>query len=279
MDVVTNAWFQTAVVGGALIFGLTRYLRPKTVYKTDWVKDVVYLYQFKRLKFIPSISPFALKVETWLRLKKITYESIEGTKWSRGGKQVPFIELNGEEVFDSNVIIPYLREKFQKEDDMDDQDRGASLALMRMMDEHFVHSYFWYRYVDHWRDEFFPLWTFPIPGFVRILLNQFQPRKIKKKGWVIGHGRLPKDTIYRFGMDDVKALSLYLGDKKFLHGDTITTSDCCAFGHLCQILFIPINHPHREFIETECQNIAPYVDRIKAELWPDWDEILGKVPW
>ena len=88
MDVVTNAWFQTAVVGGALIFGLTRYLRPKTAYKTDWVKDVVYLYQFPRLKFIPSISPFALKVETWLRLKKITYESIEGTKWSRGGKQV-----------------------------------------------------------------------------------------------------------------------------------------------------------------------------------------------
>ena len=62
------------------------------------------------------------------------------------------------------------------------------------------------RYVDHWRDEFFPLWTFPIPGFARILLTQFQPRMIRKKGWVIGHGRLPTDTIYKFGMDDVKVL-------------------------------------------------------------------------
>ena len=77
----------------------------------------------------------------------------------------------------------------------------------------------------------------------------------------------------------LQALSLFLGDKKYLHGEAMTTTDCCAFGHLCQILFIPINHPHKDFIDSECPNLPPYVERIKAELWPDWDETLAKVPW
>merc|ERR1712212_411043 len=168
--------------------------------------------QFKRLNFIPSISPFALKLETWLRLKKIPFESSEENKFSRGGRQVPFIELNGEEIFDSNVIIPFLDEKFH------------------------------------------PLWTFPIPTIGRFFLSNFQAGMIKKKGWWIGHGRLSYEQIYKLGMDDIKALSLFLGDKKFLHGDEITTTDCCAFGHLCQILFIPINHPHKKFMDEECPN-------------------------
>ena len=91
MDIVTNGWVQTLLVGGVVLYGLRRiFYHPRRVgvIKTDWVKDTVYLYQFKRLKFIPSISPFALKVETWLRLKKIPFESMESNKFSRGGGQV-----------------------------------------------------------------------------------------------------------------------------------------------------------------------------------------------
>lgn len=48
---------------------------PKpTVHKQNYEKDVVYLYQFSRTPVIPSLSPFCLKVETWLRLAGIKYE-------------------------------------------------------------------------------------------------------------------------------------------------------------------------------------------------------------
>lgn len=48
---------------------------PKpTVHKTDFEQDVVYLYQFARCPTIPSVSPFCLKVETWLRMAGIKYE-------------------------------------------------------------------------------------------------------------------------------------------------------------------------------------------------------------
>ena len=48
---------------------------PKpTVHKADYQQDVVYLYQFMRTAVLPSLSPYCLKVETWLRLAGIKYE-------------------------------------------------------------------------------------------------------------------------------------------------------------------------------------------------------------
>lgn len=48
--------------------------KSATVHKTNYEKDVVYLYQYSRTPVIPSISASCLKVETWLRLNEIKYE-------------------------------------------------------------------------------------------------------------------------------------------------------------------------------------------------------------
>lgn len=48
---------------------------PKVVvHKANYERDVVYLYQFSRTPLLPSLSPYCLKVETWLRLAGIKYE-------------------------------------------------------------------------------------------------------------------------------------------------------------------------------------------------------------
>lgn len=47
---------------------------PKGCRKPNFEKDVVYLYQFSRTPTIASVSPFCLKVETWLRLAGLKYE-------------------------------------------------------------------------------------------------------------------------------------------------------------------------------------------------------------
>lgn len=48
---------------------------PKySVHKTNFEKDVIYLYQFSRTPLLPSLSPYCLKVETWLRLAGLKYE-------------------------------------------------------------------------------------------------------------------------------------------------------------------------------------------------------------
>jgi hypothetical protein len=48
---------------------------PKpTVHKQNYEKDIIYLYQFSRTPLLPSLSPYCLKVETWLRLAGLKYE-------------------------------------------------------------------------------------------------------------------------------------------------------------------------------------------------------------
>lgn len=48
--------------------------KKPTVFKPNFEKDVVYLYQFARTTSLPSLSPYVLKVETWLRLVGLKYE-------------------------------------------------------------------------------------------------------------------------------------------------------------------------------------------------------------
>lgn len=72
---------------------------PKpAVHKLDFEKDVVYLYQFTRTPVLPSLSPYCLKVETWLRLAGLKYE-VSGLAFSlrRGSWGVPESRRRGGE--------------------------------------------------------------------------------------------------------------------------------------------------------------------------------------
>ena len=57
---------------------------------------------------IINVIKFSLKLETWIRLNKIPYENVYSIKFSKKG-QIPYIELNGNQLADSNLIIPKLK--------------------------------------------------------------------------------------------------------------------------------------------------------------------------
>uniref|UniRef100_A0A915DBB1 Uncharacterized protein n=1 Tax=Ditylenchus dipsaci TaxID=166011 RepID=A0A915DBB1_9BILA len=69
---------------------------------SNWEKDLVYLIQLPRVGCVPSLSPFALKLETWLRMADISYQN-----------------LNGRQIADTNIIIDELTKIFHIQ--MDDQ--------------------------------------------------------------------------------------------------------------------------------------------------------------
>merc|ERR1712066_1019104 len=58
----------------------------------DYEEDTVYLFQFTRSPQIPSISPFCLKLESWLKLHGIKYQNVDHKCKFRSKKGLlPFI--------------------------------------------------------------------------------------------------------------------------------------------------------------------------------------------
>ncbi|XP_055693138.1 failed axon connections-like [Lutzomyia longipalpis] len=118
------------------------------VHKTNFDKDVVYLYQFSRTPLLPSLSPYCLKVETWLRLAGLKYENVDHkTKFRSKKGLLPFIELNGEEIADSAIIIKELTQKFNQDIDagLTQEQKNIAHATISMIENHLVWVIFWWR--------------------------------------------------------------------------------------------------------------------------------------
>jgi glutathione S-transferase len=249
--------------------------------KADWKKDIVYLYQFPRSPAIPNLSPFCLKVETWLRMVGLQdqYEVCDEDMWvrSREGK-LPFVEVNGKEYPDSSFIIRDLMKMFDKggnEALMSTEAKGAARAIEQMTEGSLLQSYAYVRYGDHAEE----LFGENIMGKnVNFLVRMFGPgyvsRKVRGSLAISGIGMHERKEVIGIGLDDLKALSNYLGSRQFFaNTDKPTRVDATVFGTLAQILYLPIDTEHKRFIVAECQNLIAFCDRIKQTYWPDWDRL------
>ena len=89
-------------------------------------------------------------IELKLIFPGIKYENIHTMKFSSKG-QIPYIELNGEQIPDSNIIIEKLKEKFHvdPEDEIPAADLAMGHAATVMVENHTAHIGFHYRYGHH----------------------------------------------------------------------------------------------------------------------------------
>ena len=122
-----------------LVFIIRRRRRmEESLLVSDWRQDEVYLAQFPPSPRVRSISPFSLKLETWLRLAKIPYQNVYTRKFSKASHTIPYIELNGQQISDSNRILETLRSQFQAEVDLGltAEERATDHAVTSMIENH-----------------------------------------------------------------------------------------------------------------------------------------------
>ena len=276
-SVVSTILVSLFLALGTAIWIRKRFFGTKKVVlrKENWVKDVVYLIQFPCVPKARTISPFSLKLETWLRLHKIKYENIYTMKFGSKG-QIPCIELNGEEIPDSNVILDKLETHFKIDLIGNNSDKAVAHAVTVMLENHTAKAGFYWRY-GHNMEEFVAkncALTFP-KRTVKIW-KLFQPMGTKVGTYFHGLGRHSLDEIIHFSCQDIQAISNLLSDKKFFLGDEPSRIDCTIFGHLVQFLFIPMDFPQKKFMHSNCDNLIKYVDRVKNVFWSDWDMMCDK---
>merc|ERR1719470_413795 len=86
-------------------------------------------------------------LESWLKLHGVVYENVDHkAKLSSKNGTLPFIELNGEEVSDSDIISTLAR-KFGKDmsSHLDQEQKNVEHAMIKMVENHL------YWAIMHWR--------------------------------------------------------------------------------------------------------------------------------
>jgi len=251
--------------------------------KQNWVQDTVYLVQFPRPGCIVSQSPFSFKLETWLRITGVKYENVsnEFTKLSARG-QIPFIELNGVQIADSNIIIETLKEKFKIaiDNDLSEMQIAQARALFSLIEGSLYWIYIYSRGKDSTWFTTEQGWQGQITGVKKFIFDYFINERIRKKLWnmcyVQGIGRYTVEEVEKIAEKDLKALSVLLGDKPYFLGSSKPhTLDTVAFAHLSQLYFTPqCSENFKKFLVEQTPNLVEFINRIKGEYWKDWDEIL-----
>lgn len=271
------------IVGLELALALFLFLRSKfdvkqkpKLLKPNYQKDVVYLAQFPCVPYIRSISPFCLKLETWLRMHKIRYESVYTLKFGPKG-QIPYVEFNGEQIPDSAIIIDKLSKHFNVNDnDGIDKEQLAFAHSMSVMVENrtAIAGFFW-RYGRNMKLFVNALCLNTYPAKSLKFWTFFQPMGTRFKTVCHGLGKHEDQEIAEFSFQDLKAISDALGDKLFFLGATPKQVDCVLFGNLVQFIYNPLPFPQKEFISRECKNLGPYVDRLRDHFFPDWNALCS----
>ncbi|XP_076263726.1 failed axon connections isoform X2 [Rhynchophorus ferrugineus] len=261
---------------------------PKVVvHKTNYEKDVTYLYQFSRTPLLPSMSPYCLKVESWLRLAGIKYENVDHKMKYRSKKGLlPFVELNGEEIADSALIIKELSQKFNNDLDagLTAEQRNLAHATISMIENHLAWVVMWWRskYPDSVLKGYkvnlqHALGTRIPNGLLNFFFKFAYGRKGTKKAKAHGIGVHTPEEIIQFGQEDLKVLSDMLADKPFFFGDEPTNLDVVVFAHLAQVYFIDkeVEWALRDYMIESCPNLVGHVNRMKERCFADWDDICS----
>lgn len=221
----------------------------------------------------PDISPFCIKMETYLRMTGRPYVTKVGDPRKAPKGKLPVVEVDGEVLADSRLIIERLEAKGDALDThLDAKQRALLTAVRAMIEEHF----YWVGVYFRWKDE--AAWAKYVPTFRRFATEAKVPRPIvplmlplvRRKMLAALHaqgtGRHAHEDVVKIGKDIVDSLAELLGDGPFFFGDRPSTLDATVYAFLIAMLHAPLDSPLREHARTR-PNVTAYVDRMKARYW------------
>ncbi len=216
------------------------------------------------------ISQFVLKVETYLRMAGIEFETrslgIAFAETAPKGK-LPYIEHDGAQIADSSIIVDYLKEQFG--DPLDGSlgatDRARGHTIKRMIEEHV----WWLMARERWWAPEKPYWD--TPGLLKELDQagyEEARRDSQRKCVEHGVGAFTEDELNKRSREDLDALATLLGEQPYFLGDRPTSVDATTYAFLWQILNAPYASRLKD-AALEHDNLVAYTRRMSEEWFED----------
>ena len=216
---------------------------------------------------LPSAGPFAIKLLAWLELAKIPYEQVIEDNPGKGPKgKNPWIELDGEPMGDSELIIDFLSKKYGVDLDagLSAEQKAIGLAWRRTFEEHFHQVLEWELFV-HPAGVAYIRKALVVADAAGDRATHFFDAELdvcSKQLYARGLARHAPDVIAAKGRADVDAVSAFLGDRPFLLGDQPGTADTAVFGQLAPLVYWPMETPVASHAKT-LGNVVAYCDRMR----------------
>lgn len=228
---------------------------------------MIKLHGFGQYFGVVDASPFVIKVDLFLRMVKLPYETVVSSKnlgKSPKGK-LPFINDEGEIVADSAFILRYLTEKYQLEIDdfLTPEQRAQTVLFTQALDDNF----YWGVVYSRWSDDK----TWPIakqaffgkfPLIFRILLPGLIRKKVIKNLYGQGTGRHTHREILAIMDNTLAALSTLLSDNNYFFGEQVASFDAIAYSHLCELISVNYDSDVNQ-LAKKYDNLVAYCQRIE----------------
>ena len=221
-------------------------------------------------------SPYVYKVDIWLRMAGIEYREViaPAAKLLMDAPRglMPFIELDGETVGDSSLIIERLKDRF--DDPLDDhrlsQEQVEKGELLKSLCEHELFEVIfygrWHKESDFASMAFFILGGAPgDPAQAEEMLSHWMS-EARETLHTLKIGRYDLGFVNAKLRKCLGLLSSVLGDFNWLFGDKPSTYDAVVFSVLASLIHYPFKNP-QVAISHEYENLVRYCDRIKSSYY------------
>lgn len=235
---------------------------------------MIVLYQYRPAFGLPNSSPYCIKLEMYLRLANLDYrvETLKGRSKSYTGK-APYVEIDGKFMTDSGLIIDHLERANGNRLDghLTPAERGESLAIRRMMEEHLYFVMLYSRGLDpetKQASDACMRQVMGIPSLLYPFVGMMISRKIRTRLRNQGIGYHDRETLYQFGIDDITALSDWLGTRSFGYGDAPTVVDLCLASFIGTIVRQPWADPLTA-ATSKYDNLVAHFERVLSLTFPE----------
>ncbi|GMR52828.1 hypothetical protein PMAYCL1PPCAC_23023, partial [Pristionchus mayeri] len=245
--------------------------------KRDWTRDHIYLFTYPRCRRIPNISPWSLKLETWLRMARLPYTAISTNFCSK--RPLPFVEVNGRQIEDSNVIIEALTKEFNVTIDssltletvsrnraitalVEEEITPTLMALVLPDVGYLVTEEAWGSHLGR-----------GITGWARRKwMKRRMRRQIASSVHIRGvdrHSYSEQTDLIKEGLD---ALAVFLNEGRHFC-PLPSTIDATVFGHIACLIYAPTpDGVLTDYVRISKPSLGRFIETMKETLWPDWEE-------
>ena len=224
---------------------------------------------------LPDPSPFVLKLETYLRMAQIEFETRRGDVRKTPKGKLPCLDIDGEVIGDSEIAIHRLKKMFGDplNDGLSQKEKAEAHMLRIALENHTYFTAIIYRWL---RDENSPkifdafFSRLGLKGKVIFKLVQRDFRRTIPGQGLLRHSKAELDEMIRA---DVEAMEVLLGERDYFGGTTPREIDATTFAFVASMIVPNFTGPLSE-IGRNSASLVAYNNRMTEKFYPDYKETM-----